>query len=149
LIASRIAELGLGGAVKLLGTRYDVPAILSRSDVACLPSFAEGLPNAVMEGMAAALPVVATAVGGTPELVIPGETGLLVPPGRPTPLAQALVDVLADPERGRRMGGRGRRLIAREYSLDALASAHGAMYSAVLTRRVHSRALVGEQALRP
>jgi glycosyltransferase involved in cell wall biosynthesis len=148
-IASRIAELGLEGVVELLGTRYDVPSILSRADLACLPSLAEGLPNAVMEGMAAGLPVVATSVGGTPELVIAGETGLLAPPGSPIPLAQALLDVLGDPEVGRRMGRRGRLLIAREYSLDALASAHGAMYSAVLTRRVHSRALVGEQALRP
>ena len=145
----RIAELGLGDAVELLGTRYDVPAILARADAACLPSLAEGLPNAVMEAMAAGLPVVATAVGGTPELVIPGETGLLVPPGSAAELAEALLEVLADPVHASWMGARGRRLIARDYSLDALAGAHGALYGAVRAGRVQSQALLGEQALRP
>ncbi len=148
-LEQRIRESGLAAAVDLLGTRYDVPALLARSDAACLPSLAEGLPNAVMEAMAAGLPVVATAVGGTPELVIPGETGLLVPPCQAEPLARALLEVLSDPDSGRKMGARGRRLIAREYSLDALACAHGEMYRAVLAGGVQSRALVGEQALRP
>ena len=145
----RIADLRLQAVVELLGTRYDVPAILARADAACLASHAEGLPNAIMEAMAASLPVVATAVGGTPELVIPGETGFLAPSGDPGQLAGALLRVLGDPEDARRMGGRGRRLIAAEYSLDRLAAAHGAMYRAVLDGRVHSRALLGEQALRP
>jgi len=82
VLESRIAELGLEDAIEIVGTRYDVPAILARADAACLPSLAEGLPNAVMEAMAARLPIVATAVGGTPELVIPGETGLLARPER-------------------------------------------------------------------
>jgi len=148
-LESRIAELGLEDAVEILGTRYDVPAILARADAACLPSLAEGLPNAVMEAMAAGLPVVATAVGGTPELVIPGETGLLAPPGAAEELAEALLAVLADPVHARSMGARGRKLIAREYSLDALASGHAAMYGSIFAGRVHSRAIVGEQALRP
>ena len=145
----RISGLGIGDAVDLLGTRYDVPALLSRADAFCLPSLAEGLPNAIMEAMAARLPVVATAVGGTPELVLEGETGMLVPPANADALASALLGVLADPECGRRMGARGRALIAREYSLDALTRGHGDLYRAVLARRVHSRALLGEQALRP
>lgn len=145
-LQARIDELRLRGAVELLGTRYDVPAILARADAACLPSLAEGLPNAVMEAMAASLPVAATAVGGTPELVIPGETGLLARAGDAEGLAGALLGVLAD---SRDMGARGRRLIAREYSLERLAEAHGAMYRAVLAPAVHSRALLGEQALRP
>jgi len=102
-----------------------------------------------MEAMAAGLPVVATAVGGTPELVIPGETGLLAPPGGAEELAGALLEVLADPVNARSMGARGRSVIARDYSLDALASGHAAMYGSVLALRVHSRAIVGEQALRP
>jgi L-malate glycosyltransferase len=148
-LQGRIADLRLGGVVELLGTRYDVPAILGRADAACLPSLAEGLPNAIMEAMAASLPVVATAVGGSPELVTPGETGFLAPANAPESLANALLQLLADPDAGRRMGARGRRRIAREYSLDRLAEAHGAMYRAVLAASVHSRALVGEQALRP
>lgn len=145
----RIADLRLDGVVALLGTRYDVPAILARADAACLPSHAEGLPNAIMEAMAASLPVAATAVGGTPELVIPGETGFLSPSGDPEGLADALLRLLADPDGARRMGARGRRLVADAYSLDRLAAAHGAMYRAVLDGPVHSRALLGEQALRP
>src|SRR5205814_5050287 len=100
----RMAELDLGGHVTLLGTRYDVPAILARAHAACLPSLAEGLPNAVMEAMAAGLPVVATSVGGAPELVIPGETGLLAPPGAAAELAEALLEVLADPVHASWMG---------------------------------------------
>jgi glycosyltransferase involved in cell wall biosynthesis len=145
-LEGRIAALGLQGVVELLGTRYDVPAILARADAACLPSLAEGLPNAVLEAMAASLPVVATAVGGTPELVVPGETGFLVRSQDAEGLADALLKVLADPGG---MGARGRRLIAREYSLERLAEALGAMYRAVLAPAVHSRALLGEQALRP
>ena len=149
-LEQRIAALGLAGTVTLLGTRYDVPAILARADAACLPSLAEGLPNAIMEAMAAGLPVVATAVGGSPELVIPGETGQLAPPAAPALLADALLDVLADPVRARQMGTRGRRLIARTCSLQALAAGHGALYESVLAPGdVHSRSLLGEQALRP
>jgi glycosyltransferase involved in cell wall biosynthesis len=148
-LQARVEELGLQRAVAFLGTRYDVPAILFRSDAACLPSLAEGLPNSVMEAMAASLPVVATAVGGTPELVIPGETGFLAAPGDAAALAAELLRLLADPDQGRRMGIRGRRLIERDHSLQRLAEAHAALYGAVLAPDVHCRAVVGEQALRP
>jgi len=148
-LEARVKELGLGEAVQFLGTRYDVPAILARADAKCLPSLAEGLPNAVMEAMSASLPVIATAVGGTPELVIPGETGFLAAPGDPASLAEQILRLLSDPGQGRRMGARGRRLIEREHSLRRLAEAHGALYRAVLAPDVHSRAVLGEQALRP
>lgn len=89
-IAERVAELGLSERVHFLGLRRDVPAILARVAATCLPSWAEGFPNAVMEAMVARRPVVATRVGGCPELIDDGVTGLLVPPRDPVALAAAL-----------------------------------------------------------
>jgi L-malate glycosyltransferase len=141
----RCAELGLGESVALLGTRYDVPAILARADAACLPSLAEGLPNAVMEAMAARLPVVASAVGGVPELVNE-ENGFTVPPQDPQALAARLLELLNNPGRAREMGVRGRRKIELDYSLQRLSERNGALYDALI---VHSRANVGLHPRRP
>src|SRR6266478_1147383 len=80
-LTDRIAQLGLGESVLLLGDSLDVPAILARCQAACLCSSAEGLSNALMEAMASRLPIVATRVGGNPELVREGENGFLVPYG--------------------------------------------------------------------
>ena len=146
-LKERIGQLDLGGHVSLLGTRYDVPAILGRADLACLPSHAEGLPNAVMEAMAARLPVVATSVGGVPELVADGETGLLAPPGDPEALAARLIELLSDAERRRRMGERARTFVRGELSLHRLAAGHGAVYDAVLS--VESPPLLGVGAGSP
>src|SRR5262249_18508293 len=88
------ARLGVAGNVVFAGRRSDVPALLARADIVCHPARMEGLPNAVLEGMAAARPVVATAAGGTPELLHDGVHGLLVPPGAPGALADALLAVL-------------------------------------------------------
>ena len=150
-LEQRIAALGLGRQVTLLGTRYDVPAILARTDAACLASQAEGMPNAVMEAMAARLPVVATAVGGVPELIADGENGFLAPPGDPAALANRLVELLSDRARGRTMGERGRVRVQREWSLQRLAEGHGALYRGVLglPSGVHHRAFVGAAALHP
>jgi glycosyltransferase involved in cell wall biosynthesis len=128
----RIAELGLENTVHLLGHRLDIPAILSRSRAACLCSSAEGLSNAVMEAMASSLPIVATAVGGTPELVRPGENGLLVPFGDARALAGALVQLLSDGEAVAEMGRRGRRRIETELTLETMAEGHGALYRRAL-----------------
>lgn len=131
-LQERIEQLSLRQNVTLLGTRYDVPAILSRCDAACLPSLAEGLPNAVMEAMAARLPVVASAVGGVPELVAEGENGYLAPPGDAGALADKLLALLADPASARAMGERGRVRVRNELSSQRLAERHGALYRAVL-----------------
>lgn len=109
----------LGGRVVFAGYRDDVPALLSGCDVFCLPSAMEGLPLVVLEAMAQGKPVVATAVGGTPELVVDGETGILVPPGDVAALARALDGLLRDPERARRMGEAGRSRVEREFTLAA------------------------------
>ena len=131
-LQERIRELGLGGRVFLLGHRLDVPAILSRVRAACLCSSAEGLSNALMEAMAARLPIVATAVGGNPELIRPGENGLLVPPGDPRSLADALSLLLGDEESAAGMGERGRARVEADLTLSRMADGHGAAYRRLL-----------------
>src|SRR5205823_2245703 len=83
----RVRELGLAGRFVMPGFRTDLDTLFPAADVVALPSFTEGLPNVALEAGAAGVPVVATAVGGTPEVVADGETGFLVPPGEPGPFA--------------------------------------------------------------
>jgi glycosyltransferase involved in cell wall biosynthesis len=115
--------------VVFAGYRDDVPALIAGCDVFCLPSTIEGLPLVVLEAMAHAKPVVATRVGGTPELVVDGETGVLVPPGDVAALAAALDGLLHDPERARRMGEAGRERVRAEFDADTLAGRILALYS--------------------
>jgi glycosyltransferase involved in cell wall biosynthesis len=119
-----------GARVVFAGYRDDVPALLAGCDVFCLPSTIEGLPLVVLEAMAQAKPVVATRVGGTPELVVDGETGVLVPPGDVAALAAALDSLLRDPELARRMGEAGRERVRAEFDADTLAARVLALYSA-------------------
>ncbi len=90
-----------------MGYRADVPDLLAAADLFVLPSRFEGLPLAVLEAMAHGLPVVATRVGGTDEVVIDGVTGRLVGPGDPDALAAAIGDVLGDPDHARALGLKG------------------------------------------
>jgi len=119
-LVARAAELGLGDRVVLTGYREDVAGLLAAADVFVLPSTAEGLPLTVLEAMAAARPVVATRVGGIPEAVVDGETGLIVPPEDVDALTGALDALLADPERARRLGESGRRRVEAEFSAAAM-----------------------------
>jgi glycosyltransferase involved in cell wall biosynthesis len=128
----RIAELRLENTVHLLGHRLDIPAILSRCRAACLCSSAEGLSNAVMEAMASRLPIVATAVGGNPELVRAGENGHLVAYGDVSALANALSTLLSDPAAAAEMGRRGRERIETGLTLEQMAEGHGALYRRAL-----------------
>jgi glycosyltransferase involved in cell wall biosynthesis len=141
-LATRIAELGLEDRVFLLGHRLDVPAILARTHAACLCSSAEGLSNALMEAMAARLPVVATSVGGNPELVRTGENGVLVLPGDPDALAAALWQILRDGSRAREMGARGRSRVEAELTLEKMAEGHGALYRRALADAPHPATVV-------
>ena len=95
-LEAEIDRLGIGDRVRLVGERRDVPELLAGADVFVLSSASEGMPVSVLEAMAAGLPVVASRVGGVPELVVDGETGLLVEPGDPDELAAALGRLLAD-----------------------------------------------------
>jgi glycosyltransferase involved in cell wall biosynthesis len=108
---------GVADVVIFTGARGDIPEILSALDLFVLPSLWEGLPNVVLEAMAAGLPVVATAVGGTPELIINGETGLLVPPQDADSLAQAILHLLANPEQANAMGRAGRMHVQSKFAM--------------------------------
>jgi glycosyltransferase involved in cell wall biosynthesis len=112
----RSLEAEAGERAAFLGYRSDIPAILDAVDMLVLPSRLEGLPMVVLEAMAQAKPVVATDVGGTAEAVVDGETGLLVPPGDPHALAEAIRRLIDDPELARRLGEAGRRRVEREFS---------------------------------
>jgi glycosyltransferase involved in cell wall biosynthesis len=114
-------RLGVADRVVFAGHRDDVPQLLAGADVVCLPSSAEGLPIVLLEAMAQARPVVASAVGGTPEIVTDGETGLLVPPGDAGALARALARVLTENGLARRLGEAGRRRVRQEFSAAAAA----------------------------
>jgi glycosyltransferase involved in cell wall biosynthesis len=109
-----------------------VPDLLAGMDLFVLPSHWEGMPVAILEAMAAGLPVVATAVGGTPEVVEDETTGLLPPPRDPVALAEAISRLLRDPERARRMGEAGRKRVETEFSMDANVRRVEALYEQLL-----------------
>jgi glycosyltransferase involved in cell wall biosynthesis len=131
-VEAEVGAHGLEGRVELLGDRRDVPRLLADSDVFVLSSRSEGAPLSVLEAMAAGLPVVASAVGGVPEQVADGATGLLVPPGDPAALASALERLLADPELRRRLGTAGRERVRERFDLAAVRRAHVDLYERVL-----------------
>ncbi|MBS1857963.1 MAG: glycosyltransferase [Acidobacteria bacterium] len=123
-----------GGRVHLLGVRDDIADLLRACDVFALASGYEGLPVAVIEAMGAGLPVVATAVGGVPELVEHGRTGLLVPPCDPGALAEALASLAADPGRRAAMGARARER-AREFSAARMIASYAALFEKIAEGR--------------
>ena len=116
--------LGLTGRFAVPGFRTDLDGLLAAADVVVLPSFTEGLPNVALEASAAGVPVVATAVGGTPEVVADGVTGFLVPPGHPEALAGRVTDLLRDDDLRRRLGDAGRRRMHDEFTFAAQATAY-------------------------
>lgn len=113
-----IAKLGIGDHVHVLGLRADVPDLLCVIDVAVLSSRFEGSPLAVLEYMEAGRPIVATEVGGLPDLIEDRMTGLLVPPGDPERLASAMLELLAEPGWASDMGRRGRERRGREFDIN-------------------------------
>jgi glycosyltransferase involved in cell wall biosynthesis len=124
-------ELGLGGRALLLGQRRDIPALLNAADVFALSSLSEGVSLALLEAMAVGLPAVVTEVGGNPEVVLPGATGLLLPPGLPHELALALLEALDDPARAAAWGRAGRRRVLERFSLAGMARAYADLYREV------------------
>lgn len=115
-----VERLGLRGRFVLAGFRRDLDALIPHLDLLVLPSLTEGLPNVVLEAMAAAVPVVATAVGGTPEVVVDGVTGHLVAVKDVETLAKRIAEVLASPERTA-MGLRGRERVRQHFTFEAQA----------------------------
>lgn len=125
-------ELGLGERVRLVGYQQDVWPWLAACDVFALSSDWEGMPNAVLEAMGAGLPVVATAAGGTPDVVLDGVTGLLVPPGDAGALAAALERLIRDPELRRAMGAAGSHRARACFSAQAMVERTQMLYTELL-----------------
>lgn len=122
--------LGVADRVAFAGHREDAAAVLGAFDVFVVPSLFEPFGRVVIEAMAASRPVVASRAGGVPEIVLDGETGLLVPPGDDAALAEAVLALLGDEERARRLGAAGRRRVAEAFTLDAQVAGLVAAYEA-------------------
>jgi glycosyltransferase involved in cell wall biosynthesis len=133
--------LGLDNRVRLLGFREDVVPLLRAADLFVLSSYLEGLGTSVLDAMAAGLPVVATEVGGVPEMVRHEVTGLLVPPRDPAALARAMERLVGDPTLRARLGGAG-RVAARAFGADRTAAATRGLYEELLA----GRSVKGERA---
>ncbi len=125
-------RLELTPYVRFLGRRKDVEAIYPALDVYVLSSLREGSPNVLIEAMACGCAAVATDVGGVPEIVEPERSGLLIPPGDPQPLADALVRLAGDPELRRRLGAAARRRIEEELTIERIIARHEELYSGLL-----------------
>ena len=131
----QVMDLGVKENFLFLGRRADIPNILACCDIAVLPSRAEGLPNALLEYMAAGLPSIVTRVGGNAELVEDGVTGLLVPPENSSALSAAILMLLRDAALARRVAQAGREFTVRNFSFERLVREVDALYSDLLQRK--------------
>jgi glycosyltransferase involved in cell wall biosynthesis len=126
------AELGLGDRLLLVGEAPSAREIMAALDVLVVSSISEGSSVVAMEAMALSKPVAATSVGGIPEVVADGETGLLVPPGDPAALAEAVLGLLADPERAGNMGARGRARAVEHFDVRTMIARTRDLYGDVM-----------------
>ncbi len=128
-------ELGLDEAVEWLGFRRDVPQVVARMDVLVHASTTgEPFGQVIIEGMAAARPVIATRGGGVPEIVLDGETGVLMPMGEIEPLAEAMLQLWRDPQRAQKMGKLGRERVQNEFTIEATARRVEAVWDELVNR---------------
>lgn len=125
-------QLGISGSVVWAGFRDNVPELLRLSQMLVLPSDGEPFGRVLIEAMGTGLPVVASASGGVPEIVLEGETGLLVPTGEAGPLGDAISELLATPDRAREMGAAGRERATRHFDIRRVAEEVGEIYEAIL-----------------
>jgi glycosyltransferase involved in cell wall biosynthesis len=145
-LAELVRDRGLGGSARLLGHRTDVPRLLGAADVALLTSVSEGIPLSLIEAMAAGLPVVSTRVGGVPEVVEEGQTGLLAPSGDVPALAEALLRLADDPALRAAMGARARERARALFSEDQMCDAYDRAYREMLAPRPARPAAAGRAA---
>ncbi len=144
-LTKRIAEHGLQRRFILAGFRSDLERALPACDLAVSSSHTEGLPVVVLEEMAAGLPVVATAVGGTPEVVEDGVTGRLVPPGDPAALAERMAQLLAAPEQAQEMGRAGRRRVETCFTFAAQAEQYERLFRRLIAQSTVELAPAGSR----
>jgi len=134
-VEQEIKNARLESQILMTGYREDVPAILSFTDLGIISSVAEGIPQFLFQIMAMGKPVIATEVGGIPEIVTSGVTGVLIPPEDPAALAKAMVQVLGDPGSARRLGEEGRRLVEKEYTVEKMSEKVYRVYQQVYERK--------------
>jgi glycosyltransferase involved in cell wall biosynthesis len=123
-----VSDLNIADRVQFLGLVHNVPALLAEARLFVLSSISEGVPLTLLEAMASGLPVVATSVGGTPEVVNDCETGLLVPPRDPPALAAAMTRLLDDNDLARTMGEAGRRRVERHFDIRQMVATYERIY---------------------
>lgn len=132
-------EEGIADRVALLGFRTDVPDILAAADVFVMPSLSEGLPLALVEAMAAGLPVVVSEVGGVPEVAVAGREAILVPPGDPARLGAGLATLLRDRRARREMGAAACERALRDFSVSTMCEAYERLYRGTAASRAEER----------
>lgn len=130
------AELGIAESVRFLGWRSDVASVIDACDIFCLPSLNEGMGKAIVEAMAMGKPVIASDVGGIPDLVIPGENGILIPPGNSNALAKAILPLRDHPEMRVQMGEHGRE-VALGYGVESMIHKIDSLYAGLLEKYPH------------
>lgn len=133
-----VASKGLADRVWMPGARSDIADVIRRFSIFVLPSLSEATPVVILEAMASGLPVVATRVGGVPDLVLENETGLLVAPSDPGAFADAIATYVLDGEMRRRHGVAGRARVKAAYSIDAMVAGYAALYRYHLRRKLGS-----------
>ncbi|MDP2923095.1 MAG: glycosyltransferase [Candidatus Omnitrophota bacterium] len=135
-LRSQVAGLRLEEKVLFLGTRKDIPELLSIMDVSVNASYSEGMSNTILQSMAAGVPVVATAVDGNLETVVDGVTGILVPPKDPQAMAKAIVRILKDRELARRMGESAKKTIHERFTIQIMLKNMEDLYKRLLTPKI-------------
>lgn len=128
-LEEQVRRVGIWDHFTFLGRRKDVPEILSCGDLFVLPSFAEGLPNSVLEASAAGLPIVATSVGGIPEIIEDGATGLLIPPENPQALCAAILQLLKNPAFAAAVARAGKERVSSQFCFDIALAGLKRLYS--------------------
>ena len=134
-LLEQIHQRQLEGIVVLAGFREDIPELLRIMDVFVLPSLEEGMPQSLLQALATERAIVASSVGGIPEVIVNGQTGFLVPPQNPIALAQQIERLLHEPEQRKEMGQAGRQLIIRDYSVDSMLLKTEQLYSSLWEKR--------------
>jgi sugar transferase (PEP-CTERM/EpsH1 system associated) len=129
-------ELGISARVRFLGARSDIPDVLNALDIFVLPSLSEGMPNAVLEAMACGLPIVATRVGGIPELIEDGNTGLLVPSEGERQLETILGNLLCCDAKRRALGEKGRQRVLQCFRLERMVNEYQELYYSLVIKKV-------------
>jgi glycosyltransferase involved in cell wall biosynthesis len=137
------AARGISHRIQFLGESSDIPRLLAAADFGLLTSREEGFSNVILEGMAAGLAMIVTDVGGNAEAVVHGETGIVVPPRNPKAIAEAILELVRNPEQRKRFGDAARKRVEKEFSIDKCVKAHADLYEETL-QKIEARKVAAE-----